>query len=70
MGTRRASCSALDSGAQAVAGTPRRKRRFTEEMGTPTRQSKRLMTPKRALPVDESIGDMGVIVEEDDGELQ
>ncbi|XP_033245836.1 titin isoform X2 [Drosophila miranda] len=60
--TRRASCSAADT--QALA-TPTRKRRLTEEMGTPTRQSKRLLnTPKRTNLVDESVGDMGVIVEE------
>ncbi|XP_044313262.1 uncharacterized protein LOC108040443 [Drosophila rhopaloa] len=60
--TRRASCSALES--QEVS-TPRRKRRFTQEMSTPTRQSKRLMnTPKRENQVDESVGDMGVILEE------
>ncbi|XP_017039675.1 microtubule-associated protein futsch [Drosophila ficusphila] len=60
--TRRASCSAVES---QDLGTPRRKRRFSQEMSTPTRQSKRLMnTPKRNLPVDESVGDMGVILEE------
>ncbi|XP_043656323.1 titin homolog [Drosophila teissieri] len=60
--SRRASCSAMDS--QDVV-TPRRKRRFTQEMSTPTRQSMRLLnTPKRTLQVDESVGDMGVILEE------
>ncbi|EDW97312.2 titin [Drosophila yakuba] len=60
--SRRASCSAMDS--QDVV-TPRRKRRFTQELSTPTRQSMRLLnTPKRALQVDESVGDMGVILEE------
>ncbi|BFF90107.1 titin [Drosophila madeirensis] len=60
--TRRASFSSVDT--QALA-TPTRKRRLTEDMGTPTRQSKRLLnTPKRANLVDESVGDMGVIVEE------
>ncbi|KQS39102.1 uncharacterized protein Dere_GG19927 [Drosophila erecta] len=60
--SRRASCSAMNS--QDVV-TPRRKRRFTQEMATPTRQSMRLLkTPKGALQVDESVGDMGVILEE------
>ncbi|XP_034130930.1 titin isoform X3 [Drosophila guanche] len=60
--TRRASFSSVDT--QALA-TPTRKRRLTEDMGTPTRKSKRLLnTPKRANLVDESVGDMGVIVEE------
>ncbi|KAH8346968.1 hypothetical protein KR059_003621 [Drosophila kikkawai] len=67
--TRRASCSALVEDNQE-SGTPRRKRRFSEQMSTPTRQSKRLMmnTPKATLPVDDSMDDMGVIVEEDDDE--
>ncbi|XP_017111170.1 titin [Drosophila elegans] len=61
--TRRASCSAVES---QDLGTPRRKRRFTQEMSTPTRHSKRLInTPKREHQVDESVGDMGVILEED-----
>ncbi|KAH8353851.1 hypothetical protein KR084_008938 [Drosophila pseudotakahashii] len=61
--SRRASCSAVNS--QTDVGTPQRKRRLTQEMSTPTRQSKRLLnTPKRELPVDESVGDMGVILEE------
>ncbi|XP_016949413.1 titin [Drosophila biarmipes] len=61
--TRRASCSAVES--QTDVGTPRRKRRLTQEMSTPTRQSKRLLnTPKREFQVDESVGDMGVILEE------
>ncbi|XP_032579487.1 titin [Drosophila sechellia] len=60
--SRRASCSAMDS---QVAVTPRRKRRFTQEMSTPTRQSLRILnTPKRELQMDESVGDMGVILEE------
>ncbi|XP_022213660.2 titin homolog [Drosophila obscura] len=60
--TRRASFSSADT--QALA-TPTRKRRLTEDMGTPTRQSKRLLnTPKRTNLVDESVGDMGAIVEE------
>ncbi|KAH8291971.1 hypothetical protein KR054_002788 [Drosophila jambulina] len=67
--TRRASCSALVD-TQEVSGTPRRKRRLSEQMCTPTRQSKRLMmnTPKTTVQVDDSIGDMGVIVEENDDE--
>ncbi|XP_037722083.1 uncharacterized protein LOC119555004 isoform X2 [Drosophila subpulchrella] len=61
--SRRASCSAVES--QCNVDTPRRKRRLTQEMSTPTRQSKRLLnTPKRELQVDESVGDMGVILEE------
>ncbi|XP_017004532.2 fap1 adhesin [Drosophila takahashii] len=61
--SRRASCSAVES--QPDVGTPQRKRRLTQEMSTPTRQSKRLLnTPKRELQVDESVGDMGVILEE------
>ncbi|XP_033166878.1 titin isoform X2 [Drosophila mauritiana] len=60
--SRRASCSAMDS---QGAVTPRRKRRFTQEMSTPTRQSLRILnTPKRELQMDESVGDMGVILEE------
>lgn len=68
--SRRASCSAMDS---QVAVTPRRKRQFTQEMSTPTRQSLRIKnTPNRELQVDESVGDMGVILEEvgsEDGKL-
>jgi len=69
--SRRASCSAVER--QCDVGTPRRKRRLTQEMSTPTRQSKLLLnTPKREHQVDESVGDMGVILEEvgqEDGEL-
>ncbi|XP_034488712.1 titin [Drosophila innubila] len=67
--TRRASCSAVVESQPntAVLATPKRKRRLTEELSTPTRKSQRLLcnTPKRALQVDESVGDMGVIIEED-----
>ncbi|XP_052859553.1 titin [Drosophila gunungcola] len=50
--------------------TPRRSTRRssvdTNKWSTPTRHSKRLMnTPKREHQVDESVGDMGVILEED-----
>ncbi|KAH8358677.1 hypothetical protein KR093_001700 [Drosophila rubida] len=68
--TRRASCSAADEiQTTAVLATPKRKRRLTEELSTPTRKSHRLLcvTPKRAVQVDESVGDMGVIIEEDAG---
>ncbi|KAH8276821.1 hypothetical protein KR026_001383 [Drosophila bipectinata] len=59
---RRASYSAVE---RHEATTPRRKRRVSEDVSTPTRQSKRLLnTPKKTLAVDESVGDMGVIVEE------
>ncbi|XP_070137985.1 fap1 adhesin isoform X2 [Drosophila bipectinata] len=59
---RRASYSAVE---RHDATTPRRKRRVSEDVSTPTRQSKRLLnTPKKTLAVDESVGDMGVIVEE------
>ncbi|KAH8338937.1 hypothetical protein KR074_005787 [Drosophila pseudoananassae] len=59
---RRASYSAVE---RQESTTPRRKRRVSEEVSTPTRHSKRLLnTPKKPLAVDESVGDMGVIVEE------
>ncbi|XP_062122696.1 uncharacterized protein LOC133836318 isoform X2 [Drosophila sulfurigaster albostrigata] len=66
--TRRASCSAaVEIPTTAALATPKRKRRLTEELLTPSRKSQRLLctTPKRAEPVDESVGDMGVIIEED-----
>ncbi|KAH8326380.1 hypothetical protein KR067_006081 [Drosophila pandora] len=67
---RRASYSAVER--QEVT-TPRRKRRTSEDQSTPTRQSMRLLnTPKKTLAVDESVGDMGIIVEEtshDEGEI-
>lgn len=67
---RRASCSStLGHEATALAATtPKRKRRLTEELSTPTRKSVRLIsnTPKAVAQVDESVGDMGVIVEEED----
>ncbi|XP_032592832.1 titin isoform X2 [Drosophila grimshawi] len=66
--TRRASCSAaLESLAESsVLATPKRKRRLTENMSTPTRKSLRLPshTRKRSAQLDESVGDMGVVVEE------
>lgn len=59
---RRASYSAVER--QDVT-TPRRKRRPSEDMSTPTRQSMRLLnTPKKPSGLDESVGDMGIIVEE------
>ncbi|KAH8369454.1 hypothetical protein KR009_011270 [Drosophila setifemur] len=59
---RRASCSSV--GSQEIS-TPRRKTSLTEAMPAPSRQSSRLInTPKRAHKMDESVGDMGVIVEE------
>ncbi|XP_064553759.1 microtubule-associated protein futsch isoform X2 [Drosophila montana] len=68
--TRRASCTAsLENQVNVIApATPKRKRRLTEELSTPTRKSLRLLihTPKPAAEVDESVGDMGVIVEEED----
>ncbi|KRF78890.1 microtubule-associated protein futsch isoform X2 [Drosophila virilis] len=68
--TRRASCSAsLENQVNVMASaTPKRKRRLTEELSTPARKSLRLPThtPKPAAEVDESVGDMGVIVEEED----
>lgn len=68
--TRRASCSAsLENHVNVMApATPKRKRRLTEELSTPTRKSLRFPThtPKPAAEVDESVGDMGVIVEEED----
>lgn len=70
--TRRASCSSVFENKTDAAplATPKRKRRLTEELSTPTRKSERLCnTPKRTLHVDDAVGDMGVIVEEDvDGE--
>ncbi|KAH8417281.1 hypothetical protein KR222_007876 [Zaprionus bogoriensis] len=67
--TRRNSCSAaVESQANATTlATPKRKRRLTEELSTPTRKSLRLLcnTPKRTLQVDDAVDDMGVIVEED-----
>ncbi|XP_017861997.1 PREDICTED: titin isoform X2 [Drosophila arizonae] len=67
---RRASCSStLEHEAAALATTtPKRKRRLTEELSTPTRKSVRRIsnTPKAVAQVDESVGDMGVIVEEED----
>ncbi|TDG46803.1 hypothetical protein AWZ03_006687 [Drosophila navojoa] len=67
---RRASCSStLEHEATALATTtPKRKRRLTEELSTPTRKSVRRIstTPKAVAQVDESVGDMGVIVEEED----
>ncbi|KAL7728305.1 hypothetical protein ACLKA6_007407 [Drosophila palustris] len=67
--TRRASTSAVVESQRhvAVLVTPTRKRRLTEELPTTSRKSQRLLsnTPKKVLPVDESVGDMGVIIEED-----
>ncbi|XP_032584114.1 microtubule-associated protein futsch isoform X3 [Drosophila mojavensis] len=67
---RRASCSStLEHEATALATTtPKRKRRLTEELSTSTRKSVRRIsnTPKAVAQVDESVGDMGVIVEEED----
>lgn len=66
--TRRVSCSAVEERQSntVVLATPKRKRRLTEELSTPTRKSQRFLcnTPKRAFQVDESVGDMGVIIEE------
>ncbi|EDW85115.1 uncharacterized protein Dwil_GK12783 [Drosophila willistoni] len=63
---RRASCSAMELEIPSVA-TPKRQRRLSEELLTPKRQSKRLLsTPKRNLPVDNAVGDMAVIVEAQD----
>ncbi|KAM8704397.1 hypothetical protein ACLKA7_008927 [Drosophila subpalustris] len=67
--TRRASTSEVVESQRhvSVLVTPTRKRRLTEELPTTSRKSQRLLsnTPKKALPVDESVGDMGVIVEEE-----
>ncbi|XP_060650386.1 microtubule-associated protein futsch isoform X2 [Drosophila nasuta] len=66
--TRRASCSAaVEIPTTTALATPKRKRRLTEELLTPSRKSQRLLctTPKRAAPIDESVGDMGAIIEED-----
>ncbi|KAH8310686.1 hypothetical protein KR044_002571 [Drosophila immigrans] len=68
--TRRASCSAaVEIQPSAALATPKRKRRLTEELSTPTRKSQRLLctTPKGAVQLDESVGDMGIIIEEDGG---
>lgn len=65
--TRRASCSSVveNETDAATLATPKRKRRLTEELSTPTRKSLRLCnTPMRTLQVDDAVGDMGVIVEE------
>lgn len=71
--TRRASCSSVFENRSDAANvaTPKRKRRLTEESSTPTRRSERLCnTPKRTFQVDDAVGDMGVIVEEDAGSEQ
>lgn len=71
--TRRASCSSVfeNQTGGATLATPKRKRRLTEELSTPTRQSARLCnTPKRTLQVDDAVGDMGVIIEEDAGQAE
>lgn len=68
--SRRASCSAVveTKTNAATLATPKRKRRLTEESSTPTRKSQRLCnTLKTTLHVDDAVGDMGVIIEEDAG---
>lgn len=71
--SRRASYSAVVESKTnaATLATPKRKRRLTEELSTPTRKSLRLCnTPKKPMHVDDAVGDMGVILEEDGGRAE